>query len=134
MKRRFTERGATYRSAPTQVFPDHEGRVIEDAVYCREPDATIGEVLSAFSNQTTHGFRPTSAVMISRLFRRRREPRICLRRRCCKSDLASIPTAKECSVHATPEAYRDTVADTTVHQSSRREASKLFNPVRELYN
>ena len=56
------EREATsYRDAPTPQWPDHRGRPMPDAVYPIRPDPSIGDVLSAWSNQTSAGARPLPA-------------------------------------------------------------------------
>jgi hypothetical protein len=46
-----------YRSAASRTWPDHAGRAAPDAIYWMPPDPAIGEVRSAWSNQTTTGFR-----------------------------------------------------------------------------
>jgi hypothetical protein len=56
------EREATsYRDAPLPTWPDHRGRPMPDAVYPIRPDPGIGDVISAWSNQTAAGPRPLPA-------------------------------------------------------------------------
>ncbi len=56
---RAFERGPqSYRDAPGRIWPDHAGGRTEDAAYSVRPDGRIGEVLTAWSNQTRSGFVP----------------------------------------------------------------------------
>lgn len=59
MERDASERG--YRQAADPRWPDHKGRPVPDAAYPVRPDPIIGDVVSAWSNQTTHGPRPMPA-------------------------------------------------------------------------
>src|SRR5205823_156712 len=52
---------STYREAPHRTWPDHGGRACEDAIYHVPPDPRVGEVLTAWSNQTKTGFHPMPA-------------------------------------------------------------------------
>lgn len=53
----MTVTATSYRDAAPRVWPDHAGRAAPDAVYFVPPDPAIGEVRSAWSNQTKHGYR-----------------------------------------------------------------------------
>ena len=48
----------SYRAAPGPSWPDHRGRAVPDAAHPVRPDPIIGDVVSAWSNQTIHGPRP----------------------------------------------------------------------------
>lgn len=50
---------SSYREPAPRVWPDHRGQAVSDAVYVVKPDPAIGEVITAWSNQTSTGFRRT---------------------------------------------------------------------------
>jgi hypothetical protein len=56
-----------YRVAPGRTWRDHRGRPAPESVYAVPPDPSIGEVRTAWSNQTRNGYRQPSRAAVRRV-------------------------------------------------------------------